>query len=58
MNLLLLWFVATQPRYINMFRSTSVAEKNPINPKLLKMIDSTLVKIKTVIFVKHKLQRK
>ena len=58
MNLLLLWFVATQPRYMNMFRSTSVAEKNPINPKLLKMIDSTLVKIKTVIFVKHKLQRK
>jgi len=30
----------------------------PINPKLLKMIDSTLIKIKTDIFVKHKLQRK
>ena len=58
MNLLLLWFVVTQPRYMNMFRSTSVAEKNPINPKLLKMIHSTLIKIKTNIFVKHKLQRK
>jgi len=58
MNILLLWFVATQPRYMNMFRSTSVAKKNPINPKLLKMIDSTLIKIKTDIFVKHKLQRK